>query len=69
MDNRTRELDVMAKIIPFKSKQQLKMGKALKVMSESESQLDWEEVNWHHVIKRGVEEGTQSLDVTRRHWF
>ena len=46
----------MAKIIPFKTRQQLETEKAVKVMREWETHLEWEEANWHHVIERETEE-------------
>ncbi len=46
----------MAEIIPFKTRQQLETEKAVKVIQEWESHLEWEEANWHHVEEREVEE-------------
>ena len=31
--------------------------KAVKVIQEWESHLEWEEANWHHVEEREAEEG------------
>ena len=42
----------MAKIIPFKTRQQLETEKAVKVMREWEAHLEWEEANGHHVEER-----------------
>ena len=40
----------MAKLIPFKTRQQLETEKAVKVMSEWEANLEWEEVNWWNAV-------------------
>lgn len=45
----------MAKILPCKTSQQLET--AVLVMQEWEAHFEWEEVNWHHLEKRGAEEG------------
>ena len=47
----------MAEIIPFKTRQQLETEKAVKVIQEWESHLEWEEANWHHLEERKAEEG------------
>ena len=44
----------MAEIIPFKTRQQLETEKAVKVIKEWESHLEWEEANWHHLEEREV---------------
>ena len=42
----------MAKILPFKTRQQLETEKAVKVIEEWESHLKWEEANSHYLRKR-----------------
>ncbi|WP_262173157.1 hypothetical protein [Saccharococcus sp. Marseille-Q5394] len=42
----------MAKIIPFKTKQQIEAEKAKKTIREWENYLEWEEAKWHNVINR-----------------
>ncbi|MBE1554830.1 hypothetical protein H4683_001908 [Filibacter limicola] len=37
----------MAKIITFKTRQQLETEKIAKVIREWEAHLEWEEANWH----------------------
>ena len=46
----------MAKILPFKNRQQLETEKAIKVMEEWKSHLEWEEANCHHLEEREEEE-------------
>ena len=46
----------MAKIIPFKTRQQLETENAVKVMREWEAHLEWEEANWQKVVDRETEE-------------
>jgi len=58
----------MAKIIPFKTRQQLETEKAVKVMREWEAHLEWEEANWHHVIEKETEE-EQNLSVEEIEWL
>lgn len=60
----------MAKIIPFKNRQQLETEKAVKVMREWEAHLEWEEANWHHVIEREREtEEEQNLSLEEIEWL
>ncbi|MFS0575442.1 hypothetical protein AB1K83_07405 [Sporosarcina sp. 179-K 3D1 HS] len=47
----------IAKIIPFKTKQQLEKGKALKVMEDWKTYLQWEEANRQYVEKSEAESG------------
>lgn len=42
----------LAKIIPFKTKQQIETEKAKKTIREWENYLEWEDANWHNVINR-----------------
>ena len=58
----------MAEIIPFKTRQQLETEKAVKVIQEWESHLEWEEANWHHVEKRKAEEES-SLSQDEIEWL
>ena len=46
----------MAKIIPFKTRQQLETEKAVRVIREWEAHLEWEEANWHHVVDSETKE-------------
>ena len=57
----------MAKIIPFKTRQQLETEKAVKVMREWEAHLELEEANWHRVIEKETEE--QSLSQEEIEWL
>ncbi|MCZ2258259.1 hypothetical protein [Sporosarcina sp. G11-34] len=57
----------MAKIIPFKTRQIFEPEKAVKVMREWETHLEWEEANWHHVIERETEE--QGLSQEEIEWL
>ena len=57
----------MAIIIPFKTRQQLGIENAVKVMSEWEAHLEWEEANWNHVIVRETEE--QALSQEEIEWL
>jgi hypothetical protein len=59
----------MAKIILFKTRQQLETEKAVKVMREWETHLEWEEANWHHVIERETEEEEQNLSFEEIEWL
>ena len=52
----------MAKILPFKTRQQLETEEAVKVIQEWESHLEWEEANWHHLKEREAEEDSLSQD-------
>ena len=45
----------LAKIIPFKTKQQIETEKAKKTIREWENYLEWEDANWHNVINRADE--------------
>ena len=58
----------MAEIIPFKTRQQLETEKAVKVIQEWESHLEWEEANWHHVEEREAEE-EHSLSQDEIEWL
>ena len=50
----------MAKILPFKTRQQLETEKAVRIMRE------WEEANWHHAIEREtVELGLSQEEIGR----
>ena len=51
----------MAEIIPFKTRQQLEKDKAVKVIKEWESHLEWEEANRHHLEVKEAE-GVLSQD-------
>jgi hypothetical protein len=53
----------MAKILSFKTRQQLEIEKAVKVMQEWESHLEWEEVNRHHLEGREAEEGLSQDEI------
>lgn len=57
----------MAKIIPFKTRQQLETEKVVKVMREWEAHLEWEESNWHKVVDREVKE--ESLSQEEIEWL
>jgi len=58
----------MAKIIPFKTRQQLETENAVKVMREWEAHLEWEEANWHHVVDSETKE-EQSLQPKEIEWL
>ncbi|QNK89872.1 hypothetical protein H7992_09600 [Sporosarcina sp. resist] len=58
----------MAKIITFKTRQQLETEKATKVVHEWEAHLEWEEANWYHVIEKEIEE-EQSLSLEEIEWL
>ena len=58
----------MAEIIPFKTRQQLEKEKAVKVIQEWESHLEWEEANWHNVVDREKEE-EQNLQQEEIEWL
>lgn len=58
----------MAKIITFKTRQQLGAEKAAKVVREWEAHLVWEEANWHHVIEKEIEE-EQGLSLEEIEWL
>lgn len=58
----------MAKIITFKTRRQLEIEKAAKVVHEWEAHLEWEEANWHHVIEKEIEE-EQSLSLEEIEWL
>jgi hypothetical protein len=49
---KSEEVAILVKIIPFKTRQQLKTEKAVKVMREWEAHFEWEVENWHHVKKK-----------------
>ena len=66
--NKSEEVAKLAKIIPFKTRQQLETEKAVKVMREWEVHLEWEEANWHHVIEREEEE-EQELSQKEIEWL
>ena len=53
----------MAEIIPFKTRQQLETEKAVKVIQEWESHLEWEEANWHHLEEREAEKGLSQDEI------
>jgi hypothetical protein len=57
----------MAKVIPFKTRQQLETEKAVKVIHEWEAHLEWEEANWHNVVDRETKE-EQSLQQEEIEW-
>ena len=57
----------MAKIIPFKTRQQLETEKAVKVMREWEAHLEWEEANWHNVNAK--EEKEECLSQEEINWL
>ena len=58
----------MAEIIPFKTRQQLETEKAVKVIQEWESHLEWEEANWYHVVDRETKE-EQNLQQEEIEWL
>ena len=58
----------IAKIIPFKTRQQLETEKAVKVMHEWEEHLEWEEANWHNVVDRETKE-KQDLQQEEIEWL
>ena len=66
--NKSKEVAKMAKIIPFKTRQQLETEKAVKVMREWEAHLEWEEANWHHVMEKDAEE-EQRLSLKEIEWL
>ena len=53
----------MAKILPFKTRQQLETEKAVKVIEEWESHLEWEEANSHHLEEREAEQGLSQDEI------
>jgi hypothetical protein len=58
----------MAKVIPFKNRQQLETEKAVKVLREWEAHLEWEEANWPNVVDRETKE-EQSLQQEEIEWL
>ena len=58
----------MAKVIPFKTRQQLETEKAVKVVREWEAYLEWEEVNWYNVLDRETKE-EQDLQQEEIEWL
>ncbi len=55
----------MAKILPVKTRQQLETDKAVKVIEEWGSHLEWEEANWHHLEVKEAEEGLPRDEIER----
>ena len=58
----------MAKIIPFKTRQQLETEKAVKVMREWEAHLEWEKANWYNVVDIETKE-EQNLQQEEIEWL
>ena len=50
------EVAKVAEIIPFKTRQQMKMENAMKIMHEWEGYLEWKDANWQKAEEKEVAE-------------